>query len=140
MGHCTLPHAPHHQDSCSRAAVSRSVATGMPWVVGIIGTTIVARTLLLPVVFGSMRNNTKLMNIRPDTEFHTERLRACQAAGDKEGAALAGQNLNALFQRHGCHPLKSFLPLLFQAPIFISFFMALRKMAELPVSRGPCLG
>lgn len=107
-----------------------SALSGQPWAVGIVGTTLVARVFLLPVVFGSMRNNTRLMNIRPETELHTERLRACQQAGDKEGTALAAQNLNALFTRSKCHPLKSFVPLVFQAPIFISFFMGLRKMGE----------
>lgn len=48
---------------------------------------------------------------------------------------MAADNLAKLFKEHKAHPLKSFIPLLVNAPIFISFFMALRKMAELPVRR-----
>jgi hypothetical protein len=36
--------------------------------------------------------------------------------------------------------LKSFIPLLVNAPVFISFFIALRKMAELPVCSYPLPG
>lgn len=110
-----------------------SASTGLPWVGGIVLTTIALRTALLPVVFGSMRNNTIIMNLRPEMELHSARMRQCQANGDSAGAQMAAENLNTLFKSHGAHPLKSFIPLLVNAPVFISFFIALRKMAELPV-------
>lgn len=53
---------------------------------------------------------------------------------------MAAENLNNLFKSHGAHPLKSFIPLLVNAPVFISFFIALRKMAELPVGSDPLPG
>ena len=55
------------------------------------------------------------------------------------GAQMAAENLNTLFKSHGAHPLKSFIPLLVNAPVFISFFIALRKMAELPGGCHACL-
>ena len=41
--------------------------------------------------------------------------------------------LNDLFMENKCHPLKGFISPLVQAPIFISFFIGLRKMAAAPV-------
>eukprot|EP00730_Choanoeca_flexa_P012664 TRINITY_DN4502_c0_g1_i1.p1 TRINITY_DN4502_c0_g1~~TRINITY_DN4502_c0_g1_i1.p1 ORF type:complete len:380 (+),score=79.86 TRINITY_DN4502_c0_g1_i1:101-1240(+) len=110
-----------------------SAMSGLPWVGGIVLTTVLMRTLMLPVVFGSMRNNTILMNIQPEMQLHSNRMRECQTRNDHEGASRAAANLQALFSEHKVHPLKGLLPLLFQAPVFISFFMALRGMASLPL-------
>ena len=35
-------------------------------------------------------------------------------------------------RRYDCHPIKSFVPMLAQAPLFISFFLAIQRMALLP--------
>jgi membrane protein insertase Oxa1/YidC/SpoIIIJ len=45
------------------------------------------------------------------TEAHTEKLRL-------------------LFKKHNVHPLKSFLGMFAQAPLFITFFWTLQNMAE----------
>jgi YidC/Oxa1 family membrane protein insertase len=147
-----------------------AATSGLPWIGGIIATTILMRTIMLPVVFGSMRNNTKLMNLQPEMQLHSSRMRECQTRNDhvryhmylaisyvscyvcahgavllipsvclltrldlQEGASRAAANLQALFKEHNVHPLKGLLPLVLQAPVFISFFMALRGMATLPV-------
>ena len=34
--------------------------------------------------------------------------------------------------RYDCHPVKSFVPMLAQAPLFICFFLAIQRMAQLP--------
>jgi YidC/Oxa1 family membrane protein insertase len=68
------------------SVVFHSASTGLPWAGGIVLTTIALRTALLPVVFGSMRNNTIIMNLRPEMELHSARMRQCQANGDSVGA------------------------------------------------------
>ena len=40
--------------------------------------------------------------------------------------------LTHVCRRHDCHPVKSFVPMLAQAPLFISFFLAIQRMAVLP--------
>ena len=40
--------------------------------------------------------------------------------------------LTRVSRRHNCHPLKSFAPLVAQAPIFVCFFLAISRMAVLP--------
>jgi YidC/Oxa1 family membrane protein insertase len=40
--------------------------------------------------------------------------------------------LSALSRRHDCNPFKSFLPLLAQGPLFVCFFLAIKRMSELP--------
>lgn len=63
-----------------------AATTGLPWVGGIVATTILMRTFMLPVVFGSMRNNTILMNIQPEMQLHTNRMRECQTRNDHVSA------------------------------------------------------
>lgn len=43
------------------------------------------------------------------------------------------QKLAAIWKRNNCHPVKSILPILVQAPVFIGFFTSLRSMAEAKV-------
>ena len=40
--------------------------------------------------------------------------------------------LSCVFLRYNCHPFKSMLPLIAQAPIFVCFFLAISRMAVLP--------
>lgn len=76
----------------------RSASTGLPWAAGIVLTTIALRTALLPVVFGSMRNNTIIMNLRPEMELHSARMRQCQANGDSVGAVPGGCGLRLIMK------------------------------------------
>ena len=41
--------------------------------------------------------------------------------------------LQDLWKTHNCHPMKSLVMPLVQAPVFISFFIGLRRMTELPI-------
>jgi hypothetical protein len=39
------------------------------------------------------------------------------------------EQMNALYKKHDCSPMKSVIAMMFQAPIMISVFLSLRKMA-----------
>ena len=43
------------------------------------------------------------------------------------------QRMAEVWKKYNCHPLKSLMPPLAQAPIFIGFFGALRSMSEAKV-------
>lgn len=110
-----------------------SASTGMPWAVGIALTTVLLRATMLPLIVKSMRNNVKLTNIGPEMQLLAERLKAAGKSGDKSATALYSSKLQKLMEDNDCHPLRSFVPILVQMPLFISVFFAIRKMAELPV-------
>ena len=46
------------------------------------------------------------------------------------------RKLAGIWKKNNCHPVKSILPILVQAPVFIGFFTSLRSMAEAKVI--PC--
>jgi YidC/Oxa1 family membrane protein insertase len=54
-------------------------------------------------------------------------------AGDEQQAHAAKMKIVALFKENNVSPLRSLVPLLTQMPLFISFFLALRAMADAPV-------
>ncbi len=51
------------------------------WAGGIIGATVAVRTVLLPVVLRSMRTNRTIMNLRPEAEVHSDRMKMFRDAG-----------------------------------------------------------
>ncbi|KAI7873221.1 60Kd inner membrane protein-domain-containing protein [Mucor mucedo] len=109
------------------------VASGLPWWGTIALATVAVRVALLPLMIKIQRNNAKLMNINPDVNRIMENLKSAQAQGDSLATGKYTQEIQTLFKKNDCHPMKSMgLPLI-QMPVMISFFMAIRGMAELPV-------
>ncbi|XP_066484278.1 mitochondrial inner membrane protein OXA1L [Tiliqua scincoides] len=106
---------------------------GLPWWGAIVAGTVAARFLVLPLIIKGQREAAKLNNHLPQINELTSRMNEAKRAGNKFEFAKAYSDL-ALYQKtHDVNPLRGFLVPLVQAPIFISFFIALRKMAELPV-------
>uniref|UniRef100_A0A803SLA0 OXA1L mitochondrial inner membrane protein n=1 Tax=Anolis carolinensis TaxID=28377 RepID=A0A803SLA0_ANOCA len=109
------------------------VDVGLPWWGAIVAGTVVARCLVFPLIVKGQREAVKLNNHLPQITQLTTRMNEAKQSGNKFEFAKAYSDL-ALYQKtHNVNPLRGFLVPLVQAPIFISFFIALRKMAELPV-------
>ncbi|KAH0626198.1 hypothetical protein JD844_001031 [Phrynosoma platyrhinos] len=109
------------------------VDVGLPWWGAIVAGTVVARCLVFPLIVKGQREAAKLNNHLPQINELTTRMNEAKHMGNKFEFAKAYSDL-ALYQKtHDVNPLRGFLVPLVQAPIFISFFIALRKMAELPV-------
>ena len=66
----------------------------------------------------------------PDPEDLVARAKECNERGDSSGALAYSNRIQEVWNTHDCHPAKSFVPILVQAPLFIGFFSALRGMAN----------
>ncbi|KAI7902832.1 60Kd inner membrane protein-domain-containing protein [Cokeromyces recurvatus] len=109
------------------------VYSGLPWWGTIAVATVIIRSALLPLMIKIQRNNAKLMNINPEVTRIMNNLKEAQATGDTLAVSKYSSQIQTLFKKNKCHPLKSMgLPLI-QMPVMISFFMAIRGMAEIPV-------
>lgn len=105
----------------------------MPWWLSIVGATVLIRLALFPLAVKLQVNAVKIANINPlAQQLHTQLMQA-KASGDKKTEAELGISILKLYQENNCHPLKMFIMPLAQMPVFISFLMALRGMAQLPV-------
>lgn len=105
----------------------------LPWWAAIATTTVLVRLALFPLAARLQANSVKLNNIQPESEKLMAKTKEYEQLGNKILAAQQKAKLMVLYQKHQCNPLKAVILPLMQVPIFISFFIAIRKMATLPV-------
>lgn len=105
----------------------------LPWWVAIALATISIRVLVLPVYIIAQRNGARLHNNLPEMQALQKKLSLAKEAGDTFGSRRYSHELSVFLQEKKCNPFKNFIMPLCQAPIFISFFFAIREMARLPV-------
>ncbi|KAL2078981.1 hypothetical protein ACEWY4_024725 [Coilia grayii] len=106
---------------------------GLPWWGAIAIGTVLARCLVFPVIVKGQREAAKLNNVMPEMTKLTNRMNEAKQSGNKFDFAKAYSDLMLFQKKHDVNPLRGFLVPLVQMPIFVSFFIALRKMAYLPV-------
>ncbi|KAK5893453.1 hypothetical protein CgunFtcFv8_006325 [Champsocephalus gunnari] len=106
---------------------------GLPWWGAIVVGTVFARLAVFPVIVKGQREAAKLNNVLPELTKLNTRMSEAKSSGNKFDFAKAYSDLNLFQKKHDVNPLRGFLVPLIQAPVFISFFIALRKMSELPV-------
>lgn len=105
----------------------------LPWWLSIVSVTVAIRVALFPLAVKMQTNAAKIANINPHAQALHIELMAYKKDGNKQAEAAQGMKLLKLYQDNNCHPAKMFIMPFAQMPIFISFFMALRGMARLPV-------
>ncbi|XP_070710398.1 mitochondrial inner membrane protein OXA1L [Pempheris klunzingeri] len=109
------------------------VDLGLPWWGAIVIGTVLARMAVFPVIVKGQREAAKLNNVLPEMTKLTGKMNEAKQSGNKYEFAKAYSDLSLFQKKHDVNPLRGFLVPLVQAPVFISFFVALRKMAYLPV-------
>lgn len=106
---------------------------GLPWWTAIVAGTVIFRALVFPLMVKGQVNSAKLNAIKPELERLQEKLREVSNYQNPMAKAQVSMELQGLFQKHDCHPVKAIIAPLIQLPLFISFFLALRQMSYLPV-------
>ncbi|XP_065217624.1 mitochondrial inner membrane protein OXA1L isoform X1 [Planococcus citri] len=109
------------------------VSFNLPWWGAIATTVVLFRMLLFPLVIQAQRNAVKMHNVMPLMMEAQQDLQAARVSGNQLEALKAGQKLSNVMTEHKVNPLKSFVLPMIQAPVFISFFFALKKMSSVPV-------
>ncbi|KAF9187551.1 Mitochondrial inner membrane protein oxa1l [Haplosporangium sp. Z 767] len=109
------------------------ISTGLPWWATIAVTTVMIRTALLPFIVKLQGNTARLHNVKPQLERLTENMKLAKETNDSAALARFSAQTQELFKKNDCNPVKSLMLPLLQAPIMISFYLALRDMANLPV-------
>ncbi|KAJ1982652.1 hypothetical protein H4R35_000175 [Dimargaris xerosporica] len=109
------------------------VSTGLPWWSTIAVCTLLLRLFLFRIAVRNLSNTIRLHNIKPETERISYKIKHAKEMGDQAQLMSMGSELNNLFNKYNCHPASILGPTLLQAGVFISFFMGIRGMANLPV-------
>ena len=108
--------------------------TGLPWWGSIVLSTLCLRLLFIPVNIYLQKNAIKMHNVNPEIEKMKEKQQVYMLAGNLELANHERNKMNAVFKKHGIRPVLSVMPAIFQGVFMVSFFMALRGMANAPVT------
>ncbi|KAJ8339645.1 hypothetical protein SKAU_G00342780 [Synaphobranchus kaupii] len=106
---------------------------GLPWWGAIVAGTVLARCAVFPVIVKGQREAAKLNNVLPEMTKLSNRMNEAKRGGNKFEFSKAYSDMMLFQKKHNVNPLRGFLVPLVQAPVFISFFIALRKMSYLPV-------
>jgi YidC/Oxa1 family membrane protein insertase len=96
----------------------------LPWWAAVMGAAVVARTMLLPLSVYGMQQGARVQAMKVPLSH----LEARRQAG--ENPTVIQTELSALYQSHGASPAGMLLPVFVQAPVFISFFWGLRRLAD----------
>lgn len=109
------------------------VTLDVPWWGAILIGTICVRLVMFPLVIMSQRNTAVMNNHLPQIQLLQVKMTEARQTGNQLEAARYGQEMVLFMKEKGLNPLKNLLVPLAQAPLFISFFMGLRGMANTPV-------
>ncbi|XP_011017708.1 PREDICTED: mitochondrial inner membrane protein OXA1-like isoform X2 [Populus euphratica] len=102
--------------------------TGFNWWASIVVTTLLIRSFTLPLLINQLKATSKLSIVRPQLEEVKQRV---ERQGMDPTAVSEGQKeMKKLFKEHGVSPFTPLKGLFIQAPVFISFFLAITNMAE----------
>jgi len=109
------------------------VGIGLPWWGSIVCCTVLFRMLVFPLAVKGITNNLKMQAIKPEMDRLQAIIKSNKAMHDKRVMGKARHDLQMLFKRHKTNPLKGLITPAIQMPLFISFFLAIRRMADAPV-------
>ncbi|KAG8509426.1 Mitochondrial inner membrane protein OXA1L [Galemys pyrenaicus] len=109
------------------------VNLGLPWWGAIAACTVLARLLVFPLIVKGQREAAKIHNHLPELQKFSTRIREAKLTGDHAEFYRASSEMTFYQKKHDVKLMRPLILPLTQAPIFISFFIALREMANLPV-------
>src|SRR5690606_23862421 len=107
-------------------AVGLPTASGVTWVLSIVGLVIVVRAAVFPLFVKQIKSQRKMMEIAPELKKVQEKYKGKRDQLSRE--AMSRETM-ALYKKHGTSPMSSCLPLIVQMPIFFSLFSVLRDVA-----------
>ena len=102
-------------------------ASGLTWVLSIIGLVIVVRSALIPVTVRQIKSQRRMMDLAPEMKKVQDKYKGKKDQFSRE--AMSRETM-ALYKRHGTNPFSSCLPILIQMPVFFSLFYVLRHASE----------
>ncbi|BAM79044.1 similar to mitochondrial inner membrane protein OXA1 [Cyanidioschyzon merolae strain 10D] len=105
--------------------------TDLPWWATVAAVTVLARILVLPLTLNTFRNAARMQSIKPDVDAIKERMQAAMHSGDQQRIRALQQQVFRLLRENQISPLRSLVNPLVQMPLFISFFLGLRKIAKI---------
>lgn len=105
----------------------------LPWWGTIVASTLALRVVIFPVMMKIQKNGVIMNNISPEVQKLIKKQRQYRQMGNKALYSQYSQKVWQVYKNNNCNPLKMAVMPLVQLPLFLSFFIAIRKMAAVPV-------
>lgn len=109
------------------------VSLGLPWWGTIVCTGVILRIVTIPLFILSQRAVAQNSHIMPKFMELQKKLNDAKFGGDWADQMRAQNKMAMYMKSTGYSPFATMKPTLFQAPIFMSVFLGIRKMVNLPV-------
>ena len=109
------------------------VHASLPWWGAILASTCLLRIIVFPLVMKAQKNGVIMNNINPEIQKLMKKQKEYRQVGNKAMSDQYSHKIWNIYQKNNCNPLKMAIMPLVQLPLFLSFFIAIRKMAYVPV-------
>lgn len=103
--------------------------TNLPWWISIALSTILIRCALLPFTLLTMRSSATMQALQPEIALRREAVMAAAKSGDRLLANKKQAEMQTFMRDAGVAPFRVLLGPLVQFPVFISFFISIRRLA-----------
>ena len=97
-------------------------ASGLTWVLAIIGLVLVVRAALIPLFVKQIKSQRNMMLVQPELQKLQKKYKG---KNDRDSREKFAKEQMDLYKRTGSNPLSSCLPILVQIPIFTGLFFTL---------------
>lgn len=104
-------------------------ATGLPWWLAIATATFAVRTAMIPLSIMTMRNSARMAALKDEIASRREVVMEAVRSGDRSKAGVLQEDLKKFMTGAGVGPSKILMGPLVQFPVFISFFVAVRRLS-----------
>lgn len=104
-------------------------ATGLPWWITIAVATLSVRTMLLPMSVYTMRSASKTAAVQGDLKEMRDEIVTAMKSGNRPLAEKKQIEQREFMKAAGVSPGRALACQLIQFPVFVSFFVGIRKMA-----------
>ena len=108
-------------------------ASGVTWVLSILGLVVVVRSALIPLTVRQIKAQRRMMEAAPELKKIQEKYKG---KNDQFSREAMSRETMAMYKKHGTNPFSSCLPILVQMPIFFSLFYVLRNASGAMGSGG----
>ncbi len=103
-------------------SIGMDPASGMTWVLAIVGLTLVMRTLTIPLFVKQIKSMRGMQELQPELAKLQKKYKG---KTDQLSRQAMAQEQMALYRKTGSNPLSSCMPIIVQMPIFFGLFQVL---------------
>ncbi|GMI27078.1 hypothetical protein TrCOL_g6195 [Triparma columacea] len=136
----TLPESWYPSDLCTYLIHQTFEYAHCPYWQAIVATTLALRFATLPVHVRTLRNTSRMQHMNPELKALQASMEGKDTSDRKVQEAYRAQ-MQALFKKYDCNPMKSLMLPLIQMPMFMGMFFGLKalpdKIPDLLENGGP---